>query len=50
MAGLLAARVLSDHFEQVTLVEKDALPRRPSCARECRRAAMSTRCWRAANA
>ena len=29
MAGLLAARVLSDHFEQVTLVEKDALPSSP---------------------
>jgi len=26
LAGLLAARVLSDHFEQVTLVERDAFP------------------------
>ena len=26
MAGLLAARVLSDHFEQVTLIERDRLP------------------------
>lgn len=26
MAGLLAARVLSDHFEQVSLIERDALP------------------------
>ncbi|PZS30281.1 MAG: 2-polyprenyl-6-methoxyphenol hydroxylase-like oxidoreductase [Pseudonocardiales bacterium] len=26
MAGLLAARVLANHFEQVTLVERDALP------------------------
>jgi 2-polyprenyl-6-methoxyphenol hydroxylase-like FAD-dependent oxidoreductase len=26
MAGLLAARVLADHFEQVTLVERDVLP------------------------
>ncbi len=25
MAGLLAARVLANHFEQVTLVERDAL-------------------------
>ena len=25
MAGLLAARVLSDHFEQVTLIERDRL-------------------------
>jgi 2-polyprenyl-6-methoxyphenol hydroxylase-like FAD-dependent oxidoreductase len=26
MAGLLATRVLADHFEQVTLVERDAFP------------------------
>ena len=26
MAGLLAARVLSDHFGQVSLIERDALP------------------------
>ena len=26
MAGLLAARALSDHFERVTVVERDALP------------------------
>ena len=26
MAGLLAARVLTDHFEQVTLVERDTFP------------------------
>jgi stress-induced morphogen len=25
MTGLLAARVLSDHFEQVTLVQRDRL-------------------------
>ena len=25
MAGLLAARVLANHFEQVTIVERDAL-------------------------
>jgi 2-polyprenyl-6-methoxyphenol hydroxylase-like FAD-dependent oxidoreductase len=29
MAGLLAARVLSDAYERVTLVERDALPTRP---------------------
>jgi 2-polyprenyl-6-methoxyphenol hydroxylase-like FAD-dependent oxidoreductase len=29
MAGLLAARVLSDHFEQVTIVERDGLPDGP---------------------
>lgn len=26
MAGLLAARVLTDHFEAVTLIERDRLP------------------------
>lgn len=26
MAGLLATRVLSDHFQRVTLVERDGLP------------------------
>lgn len=30
MAGLLAARVLSDHFERVTLIERDALPDEPT--------------------
>jgi 2-polyprenyl-6-methoxyphenol hydroxylase-like FAD-dependent oxidoreductase len=29
MAGLLAARALSDHFEQVTILERDALPDTP---------------------
>ncbi|MGA7497018.1 MAG: NAD(P)-binding protein, partial [Isosphaeraceae bacterium] len=30
MAGMLAARVLADHFEQVTLLERDHLPETPS--------------------
>lgn len=29
MAGLLTARVLSDHFDRVTLIERDKLPSRP---------------------
>src|SRR5688500_18019332 len=29
MAGLLAARALADHFQQVTLVEKDVVGREP---------------------
>src|SRR5262245_1116314 len=29
IAGLLAARVLADNFERVTLVERDLLPTRP---------------------
>jgi 2-polyprenyl-6-methoxyphenol hydroxylase-like FAD-dependent oxidoreductase len=30
IAGLLAARVLTDHFKQVTIVERDPLPSRPA--------------------
>lgn len=29
MAGLLAARILADHFEQVTMIERDRLPTSP---------------------
>ncbi len=29
MAGLLAARVLADHFEHVTVIERDTFPRDP---------------------
>lgn len=29
MAGLLAARVLADHFEQVTIIESDRFPEQP---------------------
>jgi glycine/D-amino acid oxidase-like deaminating enzyme len=29
IAGLLAARVLADHFEHITLIERDRLPERP---------------------
>ncbi len=32
MAGLLAARVLADHFERVTLVERDRFPEGPEFA------------------
>ena len=30
MAGLLAARVLSDHYQEVTLLERDLFPRGPA--------------------
>src|SRR5947207_3929845 len=30
MAGLLAARVLSEHFEHVTIVERDRIPNEPT--------------------
>lgn len=29
MAGLLSARVLSDHFEQVTVIDRDSFPEKP---------------------
>jgi 2-polyprenyl-6-methoxyphenol hydroxylase-like FAD-dependent oxidoreductase len=29
IAGLLAARVLTDHFDQVTIVERDRFPEKP---------------------
>ena len=32
LAGMLAARVLSDHFDDVTLLERDQLPRDPDRA------------------
>ncbi len=34
MAGLLAARVLSDHFERVTLIERDKIEDRPEARKE----------------
>ena len=30
MAGMLATRVLSDHFERVTLLERDRFPETPA--------------------
>ncbi|MFW6152743.1 MAG: NAD(P)/FAD-dependent oxidoreductase [Halobacteriota archaeon] len=33
IAGLLAARVLSDHFERVTIIERDPLPDTPTARR-----------------
>ena len=33
LAGLLAARVLSDHFEHVTLIERDVYPDTPETRR-----------------
>ena len=29
LAGMLAARVLSDHFDQVTIIERDRFPDEP---------------------
>ena len=42
MAGLLAARVLSDHFERVTIVERDRFPDGAGPAGAYRRAVTRT--------
>jgi NADPH-dependent 2,4-dienoyl-CoA reductase/sulfur reductase-like enzyme len=44
IAGLLAARVLAEHYEQVTLVERDALPYREKRGEVCRRDDIRTAC------
>ena len=48
LAGMLAARVLSDHFDRVTLLERDRFPETPAARRGCRRAGTCTACWNAA--
>ena len=47
MAGLLAARVLAEFYESVTVVERDELPDTAANRRACRRAAMPMPCWAA---
>ncbi|MGH7492250.1 MAG: hypothetical protein ACREOO_07635 [bacterium] len=48
IAGLLAARVLADHFRQVTLVERDAFfLRRRSNGETYLKAGTYMVCWRA---
>ena len=42
MAGLLAARVLSEHYARVTVVERDPLPAAAGYRRGFRRAGMCT--------
>jgi 2-polyprenyl-6-methoxyphenol hydroxylase-like FAD-dependent oxidoreductase len=44
MAGLLAARVLADYFETVTVIERDERSDGPSRGAACRRVAMRTAC------
>jgi glycine/D-amino acid oxidase-like deaminating enzyme len=48
MSGLLAARVLSKHFERVTLVERDRLPEGDALRKGCRRPPMPMGCSLAA--
>ena len=48
MSGLLAARVLADAYQRVTVIDRDPLPERAADRKECRGAGTRTRCWRAA--
>ena len=48
MAGLLAARALSDFYRTVTVLERDRFRSPIFRARACRRAATPMACWRAA--
>ena len=48
MAGLLAARVLSEQFDRVVVIERDVLPPAGSTAAVCRMAGICTACTRAA--
>ena len=47
MGGLMAARALADHYDEVTIFERDALPIPPSLARAFRKASIATACLRA---
>ncbi|MFD0568077.1 hypothetical protein ACFQ0T_00735 [Kitasatospora gansuensis] len=47
IGGLLAARVLSETYELVTLVDRDTLPQAGVPRRGCRRATTRTGCCRA---
>ena len=42
MAGLFAARVLSDHFDQVVLIDRDEVRTRPPSVEAYRKASIST--------
>ena len=44
IAGLLAARVLTDHFERVTLVERDHFPETASPRKGLPQSATCTSC------
>ena len=45
MAGLLAARILTDHYQQVTLLERDHFPSDAGRVGVFRRAGIRMGCW-----
>jgi hypothetical protein len=48
MAGMLAARALADHFDAVTLLERDRFRKPRPPGRGCPTAGTPTPCWNAA--
>ncbi|WP_424187207.1 FAD-dependent oxidoreductase [Actinokineospora sp. G85] len=46
MAGLLAARVLADHYAEVVVLDRDELGRGPGTGAGSRSRTTRTRCWR----
>jgi flavin-dependent dehydrogenase len=48
LAGMLAARVLSDHFDGVTLLERDRFPEAPAGRKGLPQGRHVTSCWNAA--
>ncbi len=45
MAGLLAARVLADAYQRVTVVERDPLPQRPANRKGVPQGRHAPICW-----
>jgi 2-polyprenyl-6-methoxyphenol hydroxylase-like FAD-dependent oxidoreductase len=44
LTGLMTARVLADHFDRVTILERDHIDDRPACINLFPRATISTDC------
>ena len=44
MGGLLAARAVAEHYDRVTVIERDSCPKHPSRARAFHRGGTSMRC------
>ena len=44
LAGLMTARVLADHFDAVTVLERDYIDTRPALHKSIPRATISTGC------
>ena len=49
VAGLIAARVLAEYFDEVTAIEQDELSDQPVIHKSVPQGHHHTRCWRAAS-